>query len=345
MYFSEDIDCSRYEVSNIGIIKDKQTSMMMPMYQSTNGQTYVLLEKKDTSKQYYLLDRIVAATFDVAVRSNKQGIQLTVNHLDGNPENNLSDNLEWIEDEEIWKIITYPGIKYGRYAISNHGNVKNIENDKLISQNTDKDGYLRLGLYGDDRRIYVPVHRLVAFEFVKMPSDCSKLSVNHIDGNKFNNHYLNLEWVDNITNQRHAWLTGLKIAPAGEDACASILTADQVRLICELIVKNKKKMSSIMSEIKNYKELDNANLNMIRAIRNKQTWNSISDKYFNRDDFRQRLRPDEVREICELLVINNMNCNVVLDKFNNSHDYGTTLRNIQRIKDKEMWKTISEEYF
>ena len=216
MYFFEDIDCSRYAVSNIGFIKDKQTSMMMPTYQSTNGQTYVLLEKKDASKQYYLLDRIVAASFDVAVRSNKQGIQLTVNHLDGNPENNLSDNLEWIEDEEIWKVITYPGIKYGKYTISNHGNVKNIENDKLISQNTDKDGYLRLALYGDDRRICVPVHRLVAFEFVKMPSDYSKLSVNHIDGNKFNNHYLNLEWVDNTTNQRHAWLTGLKIAPASK---------------------------------------------------------------------------------------------------------------------------------
>ena len=345
MYFSEDLDWSRYEVSNIGLIKDKRTSMIAPVYQSTNGQMYVLLEKKDNLKQYYLLDRIIAATFDAPVRPNKQGTLLTVNHIDGNFENNLSDNLEWIEDEEVWKIITYPGIISGRYLISNHGNVKNIEHDKILSQNTDKDGYLRLGLYGDDKRLFVPVHRLVAFEFVKMPSNYSTLSVNHIDGNKLNNHYLNLEWVDNTTNQRHAWLTGLKTAPAGEDSASSILTNDQVRLICELIVKHEKKMPLIMDEIKNRKELCNVNRNMVESIRNKQTWDFISDNYFSYEDFRQRLRPDEVREICELLLINQMDCNAVLDEFNNSHDYRTTLRTIQRIKGKEMWKTVSDDYF
>lgn len=51
------------------------------------------------------------------------------------------------------------------------------------------------------------VHRLVAMEYVHQYD--YDLEVNHIDGNKRNNHFKNLEWVTHSENMKHAAETGL----------------------------------------------------------------------------------------------------------------------------------------
>ena len=55
---------------------------------------------------------------------------------------------------------------------------------------------------------YFSVHRLVATAFImnKNNHPC----VNHIDGNRSNNHFLNLEWVTNQDNVNHAWSYGIR---------------------------------------------------------------------------------------------------------------------------------------
>lgn len=51
------------------------------------------------------------------------------------------------------------------------------------------------------------VHRLVALAFI--PTEDMTLTVNHMDGNGFNNFYKNLEWVTIIENNDHALANGL----------------------------------------------------------------------------------------------------------------------------------------
>jgi len=102
------------------------------------------------------------------------------------------------------------------------------------------------------------VHNLVAQEFCSNPDD--KPEVNHIDGNKLNNHYSNLEWVTRAENLKHARDTGLnrnirvkKHTYSSEETrtkCLanlvdkSALTDDQVRYCREVHIPRHKEFSS-----------------------------------------------------------------------------------------------------
>ena len=95
-----------------------------------------------------------------------------------------------------------------RYHISNNGDIFDWELERLISVQTNKDGYKCVTLTLDDKtRKTFKVHRLVALVFV--PNLEKKPTVNHIDGDKGNNWYLNLEWATRSEQTQHAWDNGL----------------------------------------------------------------------------------------------------------------------------------------
>lgn len=78
---------------------------------------------------------------------------------------------------------------------------------KKLKPQTDTDGYLQVRLcYGASSRL-VFVHRLVAETYLSIPAGCAE--VNHIDGNKKNNHVSNLEWCSRRDNMLHAHDHGL----------------------------------------------------------------------------------------------------------------------------------------
>jgi len=98
---------------------------------------------------------------------------------------------------------TYKIIKdFENYSISNWGNVKNNKTN-MVLKFRDCFGYNRVSLY--DKNISKPkninVHRLVAEYFIPNPEN--KTQVNHIDGDRGNNHYTNLEWATQSENMKH----------------------------------------------------------------------------------------------------------------------------------------------
>jgi len=85
------------------------------------------------------------------------------------------------------------------YFISNLGNIKGKYG--LIRQNINHQGYYYCNICTNSVVSKVKIHRLVAIYFVVNPYD--KETVNHIDENKLNNDYLNLEWLTRRENVQH----------------------------------------------------------------------------------------------------------------------------------------------
>jgi hypothetical protein len=98
---------------------------------------------------------------------------------------------------EIWKLIP----SYENYSISNYGRVVNNKSSRVLVPIVTKKGYLTVRLYNDDGYKQLRIHRLVASEFLE--NVYNKPQVNHIDFDKSNNWYNNLEWVDNSENVKH----------------------------------------------------------------------------------------------------------------------------------------------
>lgn len=87
-----------------------------------------------------------------------------------------------------WKPVTTTA----KYEVNANGDVRNARTKRLLSKQTDKDGYIRYGLYYDDTLHYVPAHRIVAMAFIPNPDNLPQ--INHKDENKANNNAENLEW-------------------------------------------------------------------------------------------------------------------------------------------------------
>ena len=113
---------------------------------------------------------------------------------------------------EIWK--TIPN---STYAISNKGKIKNTPHMRLHNinktfyktkeqiltpcNNNSKKYWRFTVFYNDGSKKTESIHRLVAEAFI--PNINNYPYINHIDGNKDNNHAENLEWCTNQQNMDH----------------------------------------------------------------------------------------------------------------------------------------------
>ena len=150
---------------------------------------------------------------------------------------------------EQWKEIQHKDVTW---IVSSHGNIRAPAHSILMTRKRDgqiqefeyavperdvsmcltKSGYFEVAIMRNSKRVKSLVHRLVGLAHV--PGYSEGLSINHIDGNKQNNNFENLEWVSLARNTQHEWETGL-VDLWGEKQPGSKLTTKQVVYIRRLL--------------------------------------------------------------------------------------------------------------
>lgn len=346
-----------YELSSYGrirILNQANSNPYEPSYHSTNGYDYELFllksENNDFKQQLFPIDELLASTF-IPIPDELDGKRLTVKHINGDNHNNHISNLEWIEDTEIWKISTYPDMKNNMYSISNHGYVKNNFSNKEIHPFPNH-GYAVIGaVKPDGKQKHIFVHRIVAHEFIGIPE---KYDVNHIDGNKLNNHWKNLECVSRSKNIHHAIDTRLNPSK-GETHPQNKFSENAIICACKLLVKHNGSIQTTLNEMKKYKEYANMNRAVLERIKYKKNWTHISDDYFMENSFDKciygesnigsKLSNSDAEMICQkLLEFNGSIINVVKHCESIGKLY-ITRATIAHIKYKHNWKWLSDKYF
>jgi hypothetical protein len=111
--------------------------------------------------------------------------------------------------KEIWKEIK----EYTDYSISNYGRIKSFKknkNGKILKLYKNNDGYFCIKLYKNNKSKTFKIHNIVANEFI--PNQSNNLyEINHIDENKENNYFENLEWCDRQYNIEYSKSKSYKI--------------------------------------------------------------------------------------------------------------------------------------
>ena len=187
------------------------------MYHSTNGYDYVLLEQnhlesEEPKMKLYRLEFIMVSSFNPGLQNRWEWFKVT--HLDGDIKNCKLNNLSWEEDVEEWRVIEYPPeIKRNMYMVSSWGRVKNQNTQRILSSIFRHDGYLQYNLSVESnvgKCVGFLNNRLVAAHFlINTNRECFDI-INHIDGDKLNNHWTNLEWVSQKINVGHSVMCGLR---------------------------------------------------------------------------------------------------------------------------------------
>lgn len=248
----KDIDFTRYFISPDCRIMDYNTIIDDPsiFYNSSNGNVYVLLQNFENIFRLYQLDLLMLSTFRFQIRLKWEHFKAI--HLDGNLKNCNLDNLSCEEDVEEWRDIIYPDyVARNLYKISSWGRIKNINTGLILKNIKRLDGYLFANLVRKNisrnkvRFRPVVIHQLAGLHFITNPDESYKF-INHIDGDKTNNHIMNLEWCDTSMNCQHSIFTQLK---------SSKITTEEIDMVIALLLNpdNKRSIKIVYDQIDHIK--------------------------------------------------------------------------------------------
>ena len=154
------------------------------------------------------------------------------------------------------------------YCVNEDGLILNTRTRGMVRPSINKKGYLQVCL--TNKNTY-SIHRLVALTFIENKEN--KTEVNHIDGNKLNNHISNLEWNTTQENLEHKRINNLgktlkaKLSATGINNSQAKLDEEDVIFIrtnCETKIDIKKFS----------KELD-VSIATIYDIKNRRSWTHI----------------------------------------------------------------------
>jgi hypothetical protein len=208
---------------------------------------------------------------------------------------------------------------YTGFLASDCGEIWSESKSSWLKQCPDQRGYLLVNLnkYGTHR-----VHRLIAMVFI--PNVYNKPQVNHINGIKTDNRAINLEWVTNLENAKHAMNNNLMPH--------KLFTEKDVRLICNEFEHGTS--CAVISQKYGF------SYDAIFQIKRGMNWQHIAKEYSFCGPKLQskRLTEDEVRDICKCL-LEKYSITDIAERFQTSKDV------IQKIKCGVNGRYISKDYF
>ena len=91
-------------------------------------------------------------------------------------------------------------IDFPNYLIYHDGLIFN-QKENIFMKDSNKNGYRQIRLSNNEKRPTFLIHRLIAIHYIPNPEN--KSQVDHIDGNKSNNHVSNLRWNTRLENMNN----------------------------------------------------------------------------------------------------------------------------------------------
>ena len=187
-----------YEVSNTGRIRtlDPKRHLYVLDQQVSRGEKIIKLWRRDIYKRQLLSVAIIVANAFLPKPENGEYVLV---HINGDVQDNTVENLTWEQVYVDPSIEWRPVVGYEEhYEVSNRGDIRNKHNGRLLIPKVDRYGYLYLGLRYKKPRKWLTIHRAVAEAFIPNPEN--KATVDHINGNKFDNRPDNLRWATHGEN-------------------------------------------------------------------------------------------------------------------------------------------------
>ena len=227
----------RYEVSDLARVRN---AMTLKVLKPQSNRVCLFREGGSRNKPGTYEDRLVAElVLEAFVGECPE--HHSVRYKDGDSNNYVLSNLEYAShyiEGERW--LPIPDFE-GQYEGSDFGRVKSLERverhsgsgtgtfcvrERILKPLVYSSGYHRVKLYyGNNDSDLFPIHQLVLDLFVGPRPDGRV--VNHKNGDKTDNRLVNLEYVTQSDNNRHAARTGLRTYTRGDKHHNTKITDEQ----------------------------------------------------------------------------------------------------------------------
>ena len=220
-----------------------------------------------------------------------------------------------------------------KYSINPYGVILNTFTNRKLKWKVDSKGYYVVTLSHNGIPHDKRVHVLVATAFVKNLDPLKFTIVNHLNGNKQDPSYTNLEWTNYSGNVKHAIATGLLKPAYGERSGRARLTNSQVHEICKIMEEGTMTQREIAKKY-------NVDESVIHEIRLGNNWRHISHRY-NINNCKlavSTINESTVRSICSEIEKDNLTIKEIASKCDVSYVI------VLGILDGRNYKSISSEY-
>tara|TARA_R110000737_G_scaffold69272_1_gene97718 strand:- start:30 stop:512 length:483 start_codon:yes stop_codon:yes gene_type:complete len=153
------------------------------------------------------------------------------------------------------------------YEVTKEGQIisHSISGKQMVLSTSQSTKYKMVSLYLNGVTVNKYVHRLVAEQYCERPEGCNE--VDHIDGDKFNNHADNLEWVTRAENMSRAYDANLIDCRGTNSALSKTNESDviEMRRLWDLREMKQGELS----------EMFNISRTQVSAIVNRKQWKHI----------------------------------------------------------------------